>query len=89
MAEVVPEDRSDKGIKFFSKTKIFSLKFGIESKNLHFRFTILSLLPISGFVLDEKFQQNASKFAIFDIYENPKLLFPFFIFHFMLLYFFH
>ena len=38
-----------------------------------------ALLPISGFVLDEKFQRNASKFAIFYIYENPKLLFPFFI----------
>ena len=35
--------------------------------------------PISGFVLDEKFQRNASKFAIFYVYENPKLLFPFFI----------
>ena len=30
-----------------------------------------TLLPISEFVLGEKFQQNASKFAIFDIYENP------------------
>ena len=30
-------------------------------------------------MLDEKFQQNHSKFAIFYIYENPKLLFPFFI----------
>ena len=29
-----------------------------------------TLLPISGFVLDEKFQWNASKFAIFYIYEN-------------------
>ena len=38
-----------------------------------------SLLPTSGFVLNEKFQRNASKFAIFYIYENPKLLFPFFI----------
>ena len=37
------------------------------------------LLPISEFVLDEKFQQNASKFAIFYIYENPRLLFLFFI----------
>ena len=26
-----------------------------------------TLLPISGFVLDEKFQENASKFAIFHI----------------------
>ena len=38
-----------------------------------------SLLPISVFVLDEKFHRNASKFAIFHIYENPKMLFPFFI----------
>ena len=30
-------------------------------------------------MLDEKFQRNASKFAIFYIYENPKLLFPFII----------
>ena len=35
-----------------------------------------ALLPISEFVLDKKFQQNASKFAIFYIYKNPKLLFP-------------
>ena len=40
---------------------------------------LLTLLPILRFVLDEKFQQNASKFAILYIYENPKLLFPFFI----------
>ena len=40
---------------------------------------VSTLLPISEFVLDEKFQRNASKFAIFYIYENPKLLFPFFI----------
>ena len=38
-----------------------------------------SLLPISEFVLDEMFQQNASKFARFYIYQNPKLLSPFFI----------
>ena len=38
-----------------------------------------SLLPISGFVLIEKFQQNASKFAIFYMHENLKLFFPFFI----------
>ena len=37
------------------------------------------LLHISGFVLDEKLQQNAAKFAIFYIYEKQKLLFPFFI----------
>ena len=38
-----------------------------------------SLFQISGFVLDEKFQPNASRFTIFYIYENPKLLFPFLI----------
>ena len=42
--------------------------------------TFIALLPISGFVLDKKFQRNASKFAIFWTYENPKLLFPFFHF---------
>ena len=31
------------------------------------------------FMLDEKFQRNASKFAIIYMYKNPKLLFPFFI----------
>ena len=28
-------------------------------------------------MLDEKFWQNGSKFAIFYTFENPKLLFPF------------
>ena len=31
------------------------------------------LLPISEFVLDEKFQRKASKFAIFYIYENRSM----------------
>ena len=30
-------------------------------------------------MLDEMTQQNASKFAIFYEYENPKMLFPFII----------
>ena len=38
-----------------------------------------SLLPILENVFDEKFQRKASKFAIFYTYENPTLLFPFFI----------
>ena len=38
-----------------------------------------TLLPISEFVLNEKFQRNASKFAIYYIYENPKFHFPFYI----------
>ena len=36
-----------------------------------------SLLPISGFVFNKKFQRNTSTFAIFYIYENPKLHFSF------------
>ena len=41
-----------------------------------------SLLTISGFVLDEKLQKNASKFAIFLEKENPNSFFS--IFHFEL-----
>ena len=37
------------------------------------------------FMLDEMFQRNASKFAIFLEYKNPC---SFFVFHFMLLYLF-
>ena len=37
------------------------------------------LIRNKRFLLDEMTRQNASKFAIFYIYENPKLLFPFFI----------
>ena len=33
---------------------------------------LYSLLPISEFMHDEKFQRNPSKFAIFYIYENQK-----------------
>ena len=44
----------------------------------------ISLLQISGFVLDENFQQKASKFAIFYIgIQKPKVAFT--VFHFMLL----
>ena len=32
-----------------------------------------SLLPISGFVLDEKFQRNASKFLLIYVYKNQFL----------------
>ena len=38
-----------------------------------------SLFRKKRFMLDEKFQQSTSKFAIFYMCENPKLLFPFFI----------
>ena len=41
-----------------------------------------SLFIKKRFMLDEKLKQNASKFVIFHIYKNPKL-----IFDFMLLYF--
>ena len=40
---------------------------------------IVSLFRNKRFMLDEMTWQNASKFAIFYIYENPKLIFPFFI----------
>ena len=39
-----------------------------------------SLFRKKRFMLDEKFQRNTSKFAIFYIYKNPKLLFPFLFF---------
>ena len=39
----------------------------------------ISLLRNKKFMLDEMTRRNASKFAIFYIYENPKLLLPFFI----------
>ena len=46
-----------------------------------------SLLPISGFVLNEKFQRNASKFAIFYIpILKPKVAFS--VFYFVQLYVF-
>ena len=45
-----------------------------------FQYTKVSThLPISQFVVNEKFLWNASKLSIFYIYENPKLLIPFFI----------
>ena len=45
-----------------------------------------SLFRNKRFMLDQMTWRNASKFAIFCMYENLKLLFPFF--HFVLLYFF-
>ena len=39
----------------------------------------MTLFRNERFMLDEMTRQNASKFAIFYIYENPKLPFPFFI----------
>ena len=48
---------------------------------------IQPLLPISGFVLDERFQRNASKFAIFHIgIQKPKVAFS--VFHFAQFYIF-
>ena len=37
-------------------------------------------------MLDEMTRRSASKFAIFYVYENPKLLFPFFSFRVTLLF---
>ena len=53
--------------------KVVKIKDAIFQPGIY----INALPPTSGFVLDEKFQRNASKFAIFYIYENSKLLFPF------------
>ena len=50
-----------------------------------FNVTLLALIRNKKFLLDEMTQRNASKFALFYIYENPKF---FSIFHFVLLYFF-
>ena len=51
------------------------------------RYHISTLLPISEFALDEKFQRNASKFAIFYIgIRKPKVAFS--VFHFVVLYIF-
>ena len=48
---------------------------------------LYTLLPISEFVLDEKFQRNDSKFAIPILYiRKPKVVF--FVFHFVQLYVF-
>ena len=43
------------------------------------KYVLTTLLRNKKFMLDEMTRQNASKFAIFYIYENPNLLFPFFI----------
>ena len=50
----------------WSPTKHFS--------KIHLLPTRLSLLPISEFVLNEKFQRNASKFAIFYVFQSCFLL---------------
>ena len=62
---------------------------GRDDYNVRFPFfeITITLLLMSGFVLDEKFQQNASKFAIFYLIlyvRKPKVAFS--IFHFVLLY---
>ena len=57
--------------------------FYSQKSNFSCQTTSVALFPIPEFVLDEMFQQNASKFAIFLAYENPCS-----IFHFLQLYFF-
>ena len=75
--------------RFFSTSTLFkSLKYEPRTYDLkkNIGFIIIfdpnSLLPISGFVLDEKFQWNASKFAVFYMYEKWKAKVVFSIFHF-------
>ena len=46
---------------------------------LVFRYLSAALLPILRFMLDEKFQRKSSKFAKYYTYENPNLLFLFFL----------
>ena len=54
---------------------------------LVFRYLSAALLPILRFMLDEMFQRNASKFAIFYVgIRKPKVAFS--VFHFVLLYVF-
>ena len=54
------------------------------SQHIWFKSIPQALLPISEFVLNEKFQRNTSNYAIFYIHENPKLFFPFFILSYLL-----
>ena len=51
----------------------------VSNRNVKYLPVRRSLFRKKRLMLDEKFQQNASKFTIFYIYENPKLLLPFFI----------
>ena len=46
---------------------------------MYYFFYMMSLFINKRFILNLMPQQNTSKFAIFYEYENPKLLFPFFI----------
>ena len=48
-------------------------------KNVQEAIGKLTLFKNMWFLFDEMTKRNTSKFAIFNIYKNPKLLFPFFI----------
>ena len=65
--------------KKFENSKV-KIKKTLKLKNV----AILHSSEKKRFMLDEMFQRNASKFAIFLEYENPH---SFFMFHFMLHYF--
>ena len=69
---------------YMEKTYHFKVKTYHQAKIRNFsRSSILAakhaLFRNKKFILDEMTRRNASKFAIFYIYENPKFLFPFFI----------
>ena len=72
------ELKTEKTTRWCSKL-ILSLPAVFWEKKISDGCAVLStpLLPISEFVLDKKFQRNASEFAIFYIYKNPKLHFLF------------
>ena len=63
----------------FLKSVLLKLRSSNKWKKIHDIWHLITLLPISEFVLDDMFQWNASKFAIFYIYKNTKLLFPYLI----------
>ena len=58
-------------------TYVFAYYLKKNNESEIFEVSNITLLPILRFLLDEKFQRNASKFAIFYIYENPSSFFRF------------
>ena len=72
-----PRSRHTKWYDFFM-TCIVHFKLAVFSKSMLVCSSSSALFRKKRFMLDEKFQWNSSNFAIFQIYENSKLLFPFF-----------
>ena len=76
-SEVSQENHKMKLI-FFSKFSCKTFAFIMDENMKNYR-TYHMHFRNKKFLLDEMTWWNASKFAMFYIYENPKLLFPFFI----------